>query len=972
MAANPGAIRAGQAYVEIFAADGKFQQAMTRIRTTMATVGQQMRRAGTGMFLGGAAIGAPMALAVRQFAAFDDAVRAQAAAAGKGEANLASMGAAAEQLAMQFAMAATDVATLGVEVARAFGDKLTTDQLNSVTAAVLAMAKATGTQGTVAASIMASTLSQFGLDASEAARVADVLTFTANATLNSVDSLGEALKYAGMSAKTAGLDMEETAAILGTLGNLGVQGSDAGTVLKRLLIITSAEAQKLQQIFGVSFLDMNGNVRPLVDTLGEVATATNNMASGEKLRRMNDAFGLLGISAALGIGRAAQSTRSLEQDIRRATGTAVKQAEFMTNGVGGAMQRMRNAVDALGNAFSAALAPAIIDAAGKLIGLLQSMQAFAAENPRLSKDLATVTLGVTGLGAAAIASGAVISGLSTTVGVLQKIMGLGSLGASAKLVEKIAELRKSGLDAEKFQKGIEQAHGDFAAAGGRASMVTAFAPLLKVIGAIGLGVGAAATAMKLWDGVTQQLAESLRALGPEWKNQADAIRAMGDSFSGVRLEYELLRKAMAEKPVVTNNVSDRELRALMTSFTGPAALKKLQQDQQDALAAAGEEFPIALPDVPARMKGIAQAEIDSINANPRIFDAERERRVAGLRDIIRRLDNQMAEQKAQAAAAEAAAAEAAVAPPPMPAGPTEQQITDAEQVRQENRTPYEKFAEEQSRLRDLLDAKAIDEQTFLRAIAKAEAEAVDEITQANKEAQAQFEQTADAVARIKEDVATPAEQLAARIAELRQLPLDAETFARAVDQAKAAAASAMDSTRTEQARALVTAGTFGQVSMLGVGPELADPARETADNTRRMVDQLAAMAMAAPAPAANAPAPPQPMAVAPPGADVLPPAGLVAMPLTQQQVAPPAMPPVLNLAAPLAAEVAAPRAPEIRQAVAGGAEAAMGTATLSASLSALQSRMVAAIDKTTAAVQGTVDVLKEIAANTHGKGAVFQ
>ena len=59
----------------------------------------------------------------------------------------------------------------------------------------------------------------------EATRVADGLTAAANKSFNSVESLGEALKYAGPVAADANMSLEETLAILGSLGNMGIQGS---------------------------------------------------------------------------------------------------------------------------------------------------------------------------------------------------------------------------------------------------------------------------------------------------------------------------------------------------------------------------------------------------------------------------------------------------------------------------------------------------------------------------------------------------------------------------------------------------------------------------------------------------------------------------------------------------------------------------------------------------------------------------
>ncbi len=153
-----------------------------------------------------------------------------------------------------------------------------------MTGAVMNLARATGTDATVSSGIMSATIRQFSLEATDAVRVSDRLTAAANMSFNSVESLGEALQYAGPVAADANMSLEETLAVLGTLGNLGIQGSEAGTALRRLLTLGSAESEKFQKVFGVATKDAQGNARDLVDILGEVAAASANMGSGDRAK----------------------------------------------------------------------------------------------------------------------------------------------------------------------------------------------------------------------------------------------------------------------------------------------------------------------------------------------------------------------------------------------------------------------------------------------------------------------------------------------------------------------------------------------------------------------------------------------------------------------------------------------------------------------------------------------------------------
>ncbi len=73
------------------------------------------------------------------------------------------------------------------------------------------------------------------------------------------------------------MSLEETLAILGTLGNLGIQGSEAGTALRRLLTLVQRNQKSFRRSSECNER-RTGNARNLVDILGEVSAATANMA----------------------------------------------------------------------------------------------------------------------------------------------------------------------------------------------------------------------------------------------------------------------------------------------------------------------------------------------------------------------------------------------------------------------------------------------------------------------------------------------------------------------------------------------------------------------------------------------------------------------------------------------------------------------------------------------------------------------
>jgi TP901 family phage tail tape measure protein len=400
----------------------------------------------------GVAIAAPIGLAMRQFAQFDDAIRATAAVSGASGAALQKLNDRARDLGATTSFTAVQVANLMTELGRA-GFK--PDEINDMTAAVLDLARATGTDAALSAGIMAATLRQFGMGATEATRAADVLTKTANSTFNTVESLGESLKYAGPVAKSLGLSLEDTAAILGVLGNVGIQGSEAGTALRRLSVISAGAGKELQDLFGVTNTDAAGNLKPLVDILDEINEATKNMPVAERTAKMAKAFGLLGITSANVLSQSADGVRDLADSLRDAEGTAAKAAKEMDAGLGGALRIALSAVEGTALAVGDALAPGLQSLLKGVENIATGLTKFVKENEALvvsaAKGVAIFTasgVALLGLGLAVQAASFAAGGLITTVAVLNAVfvtLPAAIISASLSLLKYITSAVSAGL-----------------------------------------------------------------------------------------------------------------------------------------------------------------------------------------------------------------------------------------------------------------------------------------------------------------------------------------------------------------------------------------------------------------------------------------------------------------------------------------------------------------------------------------------
>lgn len=426
--ASQNAVKAGEAYVELNADDSRFQRVLRRVVEKIRRAGAMLRRIGSQMTAGGAALGVAMAPAVATFVKFDDAILAVRAVTGATADEFAALRGQALELGRTTSFTASEVANLMTELGRAGFNPA---QIENMTGSVLNLARATGTEAAQAAGIMSATIRQFGMEASQATRVADALTTAANKSFNTVESLGESLSYAGPVAADFNMSLEDTLAILGALGNVGIQGSNAGTAVRRLLTLTGAEADKLKDIFGVTFVDAAGNARPLVDVLDEVNKATADLGTSDRAKKFNEAFGLLGITGASAISKNVVSVRELRKALAEAEGTAAKTAEMMDSGAGGSLRRLQSAAEGVAISLGDALAP-VLDVVGKnLTSLIGMITEWVNENKGLARVIGILAIALVGIGIPLAAFGFLITGATTAVTAFIAVLSLlaGIIGA---------------------------------------------------------------------------------------------------------------------------------------------------------------------------------------------------------------------------------------------------------------------------------------------------------------------------------------------------------------------------------------------------------------------------------------------------------------------------------------------------------------------------------------------------------------
>lgn len=242
---------------------------------------------------------------------------------------------------------ASDAAAAMTELAKG---GFSVDQSMSAAKGTLQLAAAAQIEAADAATIQSQALQAFGLNADYAAKTADILANGANASSAEITGIAQGLQQAGAVANQFGVSIEDTVTGLGMLANAGIQGSDAGTLLKSTLLAltdTSNPAQGAIEQLGLTVYDAQGKFVGMRSLFEQLDTAASNMTpemyqAATATLFGSDAMRLAGVAAEQG----AAGWDTMRTAIDR-QGAAAAVAAAKTQGLPGAMAKIGNNAETL-------------------------------------------------------------------------------------------------------------------------------------------------------------------------------------------------------------------------------------------------------------------------------------------------------------------------------------------------------------------------------------------------------------------------------------------------------------------------------------------------------------------------------------------------------------------------------------------------------------------------------------------------
>lgn len=378
----------------------RFTKGFDKAEKRLSRFGDKMSRVGANLT---AKITAPIVglgvISTKVFANFEHEMAKVQAISGASAAEFDSLEQSALELGKTTQFTASQVAGLQVNLSKLGFDP---KQINLSTDSILDLALATGEDLAMSATVAASTLRGFSLDASQMDRVVDVMADSFSSTALDLNKFQVAMATVAPVAKVAGADLERVTAILGTLVNRGVDASSAGAALRNIFLDLADKGLTWDEAMS----KLNGSLNPLADSM--------------------ELFGKRGATVATIIANNRREISGLTEDFKDSVGEARSMASIMEDTLTGSFNKLKSALEGVSITLAKSFSAEVKIATDRLAAFFGNL---SSENinkiAELAKNLALIPIAFYGIGKSIAALVLIIKGsLAVIAGLKALIIGL--------------------------------------------------------------------------------------------------------------------------------------------------------------------------------------------------------------------------------------------------------------------------------------------------------------------------------------------------------------------------------------------------------------------------------------------------------------------------------------------------------------------------------------------------------------------
>lgn len=526
---QPGAIRAGRAFVELFADDTKLARGLKRAQRRLATFQVSVRQAGISMLKFSALFATPFIAGLKGFSDFERQMGRVSVMLDQPEKHMMAFNSGLRAMSVEFGESTEtlskglfDILSASVAPAKALG------VLRASARAAVAGFVDTGT----AADVITTLLNSYGLSAENATDVSDLLFQTVKRGKTTMAELAPAIGLVASIASKSNVSLEEMGAALATMTRNGVSTERAVTALAAIIsgfLKPTKDAAKAARSFGFELSSQTLQAEGLAGVYKRIAAL-----SPEAIAKIfPNIRALRGVLPALGDIEGFVADVKLMGERAGATEEAYKK---MANTIGFTFDQVIQAAIDVGREIGKAIAAPVREAAEMLIEWSKTVTDLIEKNKGLVLAAAKVVIVIGAIGAGLVALSlaaflikAPLAIIATTFGVIAAVLGA-ILSPIGLVITAVAALGVGILDVT--------------GAGGKALewLADRFSFLkddaLDAWGAMAKALAKGditAAAKVLWAGLKLEWARGINALKKEWEIWKRAFLDVGlTAFFGVQ------------------------------------------------------------------------------------------------------------------------------------------------------------------------------------------------------------------------------------------------------------------------------------------------------------------------------------------------------------------------------------------------------------------------------------------------------
>lgn len=413
-------IRAGKAYVELGVLD-QTKKGLQLAERNLTKFGVQVNKFSRRFMKAGTMIGLPLLAAAKVFATFEKQMAEVSTMLDKPEQHMRKFSSTVQSLSIKFGQS-TEVLAKGlyqilsatIQASKALG------VLEVSGKAAIAGLSDTAT----AADLITTILNSYGMEASQATRVSDILFATIKRGKTTFAELAQFMgKLTAVSAEV-GVKFEEVTAVIALLTRNGIQTEVAVTAIRQalasLLKPAKQSADEFERIFGMAMspeaIQQMGGLPGFLSKLSE--------RSGKEIAKM-----FPNVRALMGVLPAASNNKELSQDItamQNSAGATEDAYKKMANTVQFQLDRIKQAFIALLTNIGEAMMPELREFTEAFAGTTKWLAEFIKKNKGLVMAVAKTAVGLLAAGLAiklfAAAWGVVTIAITATIFAIKGLM----------------------------------------------------------------------------------------------------------------------------------------------------------------------------------------------------------------------------------------------------------------------------------------------------------------------------------------------------------------------------------------------------------------------------------------------------------------------------------------------------------------------------------------------------------------------